>query len=190
MINVLNKRNLKRFMIITITGSLGAGKSTVAKELAEHFNLKRYSTGDFWREVAKEMGINVIELNKVAEKDPSIDKKMDKRQELLGKTEDDFVIDSRLGWHFIPNSIKIFLKVSKEEGARRIFSEQRDDEKINTDLQKTIENIKMRRNLEKKRYMGKYGLDYFDESHYDLVLDTSELTIREVVEKIINFIGK
>mgnify|MGYP006414619685 FL=1 len=147
-------------MIITISGALGSGKSTVAKILVEKFNLKHYSTGDFMREIAAKRGITLLELSKLAETDRSIDKELDNYQIQLGKDEDNFIIDARLGWHFIPDSIKIFLDVNDEEAAKRIFKEGRTDEKYNTDLNATLENIKNRRESEIKRYQDYYNQIY------------------------------
>ena len=175
-------------MIITISGALGSGKSTVAKILVEKFNLKHYSTGDFMREIAAKRGITLLELSKLAETDRSIDKELDNYQIQLGKDEDNFIIDARLGWHFIPNSIKIFLDVTDEEAAKRIFKEGRTDEKYNTDLNATLENIKNRRASEIKRYQDYYNLNYYDHNNYDLVVDTTEIPAEEVAEKIIKFI--
>ena len=56
-------------MIITISGALGSGKSTVAKILVRKFNLKHYSTGDFMREIAAKRGVTLLELSKLAETD-------------------------------------------------------------------------------------------------------------------------
>ena len=89
-------------MIITISGIAGSGKSTVAKLLAKKLNYKHYSIGDFMRQIAKERKLTLLELSKQAEKDNSIDKELDKKQIELGKTKDNFVIDSRLGFHFCP----------------------------------------------------------------------------------------
>ena len=175
-------------MIITISGALGSGKSTVAKILVEKFNLKHYSTGDFMREIAAKRGITLLELSKLAETDRSIDKELDNYQIQLGKDEDNFIIDARLGWHFIPDSIKIFLDVNDEEAAKRIFKEGRTDEKYNTDLNATLENIKNRRASEIKRYQDYYNQNYYDHDNYDLVVDTTNIPAEEVAEKIIKFI--
>ena len=45
-------------MIITVSGRAGAGKSTLAKALAHRLRLKRYSSGDLQREIAREKGIS------------------------------------------------------------------------------------------------------------------------------------
>ena len=51
-------------MIITISGTPGSGKSTVAKMIATKLGFKHYSTGDFMRQMAKERGISLEELSK------------------------------------------------------------------------------------------------------------------------------
>ncbi|MBI4980115.1 cytidylate kinase family protein [Candidatus Woesearchaeota archaeon] len=175
-------------MIITISGALGSGKSTVAKLVAQKLNLKHYSTGDFMREIAIKRDLTLLELSKLAEKDPSVDKELDERQIRLGKKEDNFIIDARLGWHFIPHSVKVFLDVTDEEAARRIFAERRADEKYNTTLKKTLENIKRRKESETKRYRQYYGVNYFDLKNYDLVVDTTKLTAVQAAEKIGRFV--
>ncbi len=175
-------------MKITISGALGSGKSTVAKLVAKKLNLKHYSTGDFMREIAIKRKVTLLELSKLAETDPSVDKELDQRQIRLGQEEDNFIIDARLGWHFIPDSIKVFLNVADEEAARRIFAERRTDEKYNLTLKATLENIKQRRESETKRYQQYYMVNYFNLKNYDLVIDTTKLTAEKVTEKIVEFV--
>ena len=175
-------------MIITISGALGSGKSTVAKLVAQKLNLKHYSTGDFMREIAIKRGVTLLELSKLAEKDASVDKELDERQILLGKEEEDFIIDARLGWHFIPHSIKVFLNVNDEEAARRVFAERRSDEKYNITLEATLKNIKQRKESETKRYQQYYEVNYFELKNYDLIIDTTTLTAVQVAEKIVKVV--
>jgi len=174
-------------MIITISGIAGSGKSTVAKLLAKKLNYNHYSIGDFMREIAKERNISLLELSKQAEEDKTIDKELDKKQIELGKTEDNFVIDSRLGFHFIKDSKKIFLDVNLNEAAKRILKEKRQHEQYK-DIQESIEKIKKRIKSEDKRYRGYYNLHYHDRKNYDLVIDTTELKPEEIVDEILKTI--
>ncbi|MBT7903043.1 AAA family ATPase [Candidatus Woesearchaeota archaeon] len=175
-------------MIITITGALGSGKSTVAKLIAKKLNLNHYSTGDFMREIATKRNLTILGLNQQAETDKTIDKELDDRQINLGKTEDNFIIDARIGWFFIPHSIKIFLDVTDNEAARRIFEANRNEKKYNTSINETLENIKKRKESEVKRFKEFYNIDYYTKSNYDLVIDTTKISPEQVVEKILNFI--
>ena len=51
-------------MIITISGFHGTGKSTIAQLLANNLNLKFYSTGYAFRDLAKQMNMKLEEFNK------------------------------------------------------------------------------------------------------------------------------
>ncbi len=107
-------------MIITISGTPGSGKSTVGKIIAERLKLNHYSTGDLMRTIAKDKGVSLEQLGKIADGDNGeIDRQLDDRQVSLDKNEDNFVIDGRLSFHFIPNSFKIFIDATIEERARR-----------------------------------------------------------------------
>lgn len=69
-------------MKISITGDLGSGKSTVAKQLAKDLGFDYISTGTIFREIAKEYGIDVLKLNKLALTDTSIDDRVDGKLKL------------------------------------------------------------------------------------------------------------
>lgn len=175
-------------MIITISGTPGSGKSTLARNLAKNLGLKHYSSGQFMRELAEERGMTVLGLSRIAEQDDSIDHAIDERTKRLAEQQDDFVIDGRLAWHFIPKSIKIFVKADLGKVAERVFKDMRKDEKENTSLEKTLENLRKRRESEAKRYKKLYGLDYLDEKNYDFVIDNSSISIEECLEKAMGFV--
>src|SRR3990167_7838739 len=103
-------------MIISISGTPGSGKTTVAKMVAKKIGFNFYSLGELVGREALKLGLKTQEFYekdkfKVEGKMISLDKYLDKLQEDLGGKKDNFVIDSRLGFHFIPNSIKIFIYV-------------------------------------------------------------------------------
>lgn len=176
-------------MIITISGKAGSGKSTIAKQLAKELNLKHYSIGDLMRQMAKGRNISLLELGRLAEKDDSIDKELDDKQIEL-KNEDNFIIDGRLTAFFIPNAnIKVFLDCNDEVRAERILKDERKDE-ASRDINEVIEKIKEREESERKRYEKYYDIDFYDEKLYDLVIDTTNIDVEEVVGKIMNFAEK
>lgn len=178
-------------MIITISGKAGSGKSTIAKIIAKKLKLKHYSSGDFMRKIAEEHNLTLIELSKLAEKEIWVDKELDDRQIKLGKKEDNFIIDGRLSWYFIPKSTKIYLDVTPEIAAKRIYGDKKNRTNEGfTSFNDLIKKIKERTNSEKKRYKKYYNLDYHNKKHYDLVIDTTKIDIDKVVKKIIEFVKK
>lgn len=175
-------------MKIAISGKAGSGKSTIARLLSEKLRLKHYSIGDLMRAMAVEKGMNLLELNQLAEKDKSIDLELDNRLEELGKTKDDFIVDGRLTAFFIPNAeFRVFLEADSKVRAQRILKDKREHEK-SKNLKETMLSMKKREESEEKRYKKYYGINYLDKKLYNLVIDTTSLAPNRVVENIINFV--
>jgi len=109
----------------------------------------------------------------------------------LGKTEDNFIIDSRLAWHFIPKSVKIYLYVGKKDQMRRLMLDQKLKRRKAEDFKNkkdAVKKIIARENSEDKRYNKYYGLNYHDKKHYDLWLNTDGMTIDYCAEVLRKFI--
>lgn len=174
-------------MKIVISGMHGSGKDTIADLLAKKLKLKHYSVGGFRRKMAEERGMTLSEFNKLGEKEFFTDKEADDWQTNIGKNEDNFIIDGRISFHFIPDSIKIFLKVSPEEGAKRIMNANREGEKM-ANTKQAIEMWNERMISDTARYKKYYNLNPFEEKYYDFVLDTTNIPIKEVLKKVLNFI--
>lgn len=174
-------------MKVTISGKAGSGKSTVAKLLSEKLMLKHYSIGDLMRAMALEKELSLLELNKLAEKDISIDLELDNKLKEIGRTKDNFAVDGRLTAFFIPNAeIRVFLEADDNVRAERILKNKREHEKSKS-LKEAIINIKKREESEKKRYQKYYGINYLDKKLYNHVIDTTKLTPNEVVGEIMEF---
>jgi cytidylate kinase len=171
-------------MIITISGKAGTGKSTVAKAVAKKLHYKHYSVGDLMRQMAQKKGISLVELSKLAEKSDEIDRELDKMQIELGRKEDNFVIDCRLGALFIPKSFKIYLACDDDLRVKRIFNDKRASEQTK-DIKELKKEILARESSERKRYKSYYDFDYHDKKHYDLVFDTTDYSIEQTAGKII-----
>ena len=100
-------------MNITITGNLGSGKSSIGKILKEK-GYEIVSTGNIFRQLAMDKGLSVEEFNRQVNEatrngDRSVDKMIDDTTAKIGRERDNIMFDSRLAWHFVPDSFKVFV---------------------------------------------------------------------------------
>lgn len=171
-------------MIITISGDAGSGKSTISEILSRELGLKKYSTGSIQRKIAKDRGITIAELGELEKKDKSIDNEIDQKTKELGETEDSFIIDSWLAAKFIPHATKIFLTADIDERVKRRMKQKREEENFEAaDVAKN--NMLQREKTNRERWIQFYGFDYKDEKNYDLIINTTELSVEQVKNKIL-----
>lgn len=166
-------------MRVTIGGMPGAGKGTVAKYLAKSLKLKYYGIGDIRRKMALDRGISINELNRIGEKESWTDREVDEYQKKM-RGKDNFIMEGRLSWHFVPNSIKLFLKVRPEIGAKRILKAKRKSEEYGS-LKEAIKKLEGRMKSDVMRYKKTYGINnLYALDNYDIVMDTSGMSMREM----------
>ncbi|MDD4995240.1 MAG: AAA family ATPase [Patescibacteria group bacterium] len=180
-------------MIISLSGALGSGKSTIAKMLSEKLGWPRYYVGEMRRQAATKRGMTLEEYNRLGETDPATDTEVDEWQKQLGKTQDNFIIEGRTSWYFIPHSVKIYVDVDPRVGAKRIFDQTQKKER--TKESKNFSNVDevMAANLERmasdrRRYEKYYSINAFDKSHFDLIVDTTNETKEASFERVWSFI--
>jgi cytidylate kinase len=148
------------------------------------------STGQLHRDIAREMGIDALELNILAESDASIDDRVDAMSRRLAGATNDCVVDSRIAWHFIPSSLKVYLTVDSDVAAKRVLTDRgRFEEPKYIDLANAKEQLLERKSSEDKRYFEKYGIDRNDMSNYDVVVNTSLLPVEHVVECLLGIVA-
>ena len=170
-------------MLISITGRLGSGKSTVCNILKEKYGFEIYSTGTINREFARRLGITTLELNKRLNDDPSLDHEIDGTVTKLSEERkgDKLIFDSRMAWHFAKDTFKIFLTIDAMEAARRVMLNQRGAEEHYESVEEACEKLVERSRVERDRFVDIYGVDYYDYNNFDIVVDTTARTPEEVV---------
>lgn len=172
-------------MIITITGKPCSGKGTVSKIFCSNYNFEYVCTGDMFRKLAKDYGFDdVLEFQK-NDVCKNADKIVDNQTIELGKTRinDNIVVDSRLAWHFIPDSYKVFIDVDWEVAGKRLVGAKRESEKT-TDVKSATEKLIARWKKENSRYLELYGANNLNSKNYDLVISSSNKTPEEIASII------
>ena len=218
-------------IIITIDGSAGTGKSTIAKTVARRLGLPYFDTGAMYRAVAYLMlqkKITLFEKEKISDllKTFRFQIRMDGDQkryfangqdvtqeirsqavnyivspvaalsvvrEALGKITLNFakknggVFEGRdMGTVLFPTAkIKIFLKARPEVCAKRRLEEimrKRPEEAQNLDQEKMLQELQRRDSIDSSRELAplKCPPDAY-------VIDTSDISIEEVVERVLEY---
>lgn len=182
-------------MIITISGTPGSGKSTVAKLLAQQLQFDYVDIGLWRRTEAKNRGMTLAEFNEWAIEHPEEgDKIFDIKQQKMGFEKDNFICDGYVSFHFIPHSLKFLIICDEEESVKRIFKRNAEKKRLGNDDTPTDsidilrEQYKKRLFNDTNRYKQAYGIVYTDPSHFDAVIDSTNLTIEEVVQKMVDVV--
>jgi CMP/dCMP kinase len=182
-------------MVITINGTPGSGKSTVAKKLAKKLNWPRFYGGGIRRMQAKTMGLTLAEFNKLGEKESFTDNEVDNYIKQIPKKHPQCIIESRTAWHLIPKSIKIYIDVDEKTGAERVFNELKKHDKRNEDkklhsIREVLKSHKQRKLSDYKRYKKYYHFNLYNKKNYDYILNTTNLNKKQVFSEVYNYIKK
>ncbi len=171
--------------IITITGTPSSGKSTLAKLLAKRLGYKHYSMGDLQRKLAAERGVSINELVRTNIDDKhGTDAYVDDYQTALGKKEDDFVLDGRISFHFLPRSIKLFVDADEKVRAERLLNRDAVVENAKS-LAHAEEMNRERAGHDRTNFTRRYGVDPYARQNYDLVLDSTRDSPEELARQVL-----
>lgn len=162
--------------IITISGKPGSGKSSTADKVAELLGYTRHSSGEMVREVLAQKGLTLEEYNAEAKENHDLDALVDERLRAL-RNKKDIVIDSRLGFYWIPESFKVYLDLDLSVATARIYKDtvtnsQRGVERA-TSLNEVAHTVERRVHDERSRFKALYNVDPYNLSNFDLIIDTS-----------------
>ena len=178
---------------IIISGMPAVGKTTVARTIAERFDLRYYSGGDVLKEMARESGYAIsgddwwdtedgMKFISQRKDDESFDKMVDERLLNLLEKGGIVVTSYPLPW-LVKDALKIWLKASEITRAKRLSG--RDTLEIK-DSSKIIE----KRDMENRGiYSQIYGIRFGDDlSVFDFVIATDDLSSQQVSEITISIV--
>ena len=165
--------------LIILSGEACTGKTTVGRALATELGWVFQSAGNHAREFAKEkhaMGIHAFQ--DLCAVNPEIDRQLDryfcqKMRESLDEGVG-MVVDFRMGAHFFPAAMSIYLKASPEVVRQRLVGRTGED----------FASLLKRNAQSRSRLLEIYGYDYVSVSNYRHVIDTDSLTSVQIVGRI------
>lgn len=169
MVRRLGSKLLVNRILITISGPAGSGKSHCASELAKLYGVPCHSAGSIFRKMASDRGLSPEEFSKVADKDPRIDKEIDRRTSELAK-RGGLILEGRLVDFFSPASqhkMSFYLTAPFHERVKRIA------EREGIDIDESEARTRTREEGERQRYLALYSFDVNDLSRYDFVINTA-----------------
>jgi cytidylate kinase len=120
----------------------------------------------------------LVILYERAASDHSLDEEIDEQLRTL-REQKDIVIDSRLGFYWIPESFKVYLDLDIEVATARIYKDAVSNEGRQgeaglagsiLDVQRQVQS---RLNNETRRFKSMYGVNPYQNSNFDLVINTA-----------------
>jgi len=165
-----NKRGIR----IAVSGRSGCGNTTVSRMLAERLDLEFINYT--FRSIAEEDGITFADVCRRAETSDDDDLRVDRTQVEMARRRPS-VLGSRLAiWMLEEADLKVFLSGSSDIRAGRIH------EREGGDYGKVLESTLERDRRDHKRYQRLYGIDNWDSSTADLVVNTNRLDENQVTD--------
>jgi cytidylate kinase len=172
-------------MRITVSGLPGSGTTSLARHLADILQTDLISAGEVFRQMAQDHGMELAEFGRLAESDPSFDRRIDDRQKEIALAHDNIIVEGRLSGWFVPEAdLKIWLYATLECRVNRI---QNRDTIGNPES--AAEMTRERESCEAVRYKTYYGIDIADISPYHIVLNSERFNVEELGSIICSALG-
>lgn len=150
-------------MIIAVTGLTGSGKDTLGRLVAKELGYRMVSPT--FKDLAKKEGVSLMEFQKMAEKDPDIDRKFDDvlREETL---KGDCVVTTWLGPWMVEADVRIKVFAPAKIRAERIA--KRDG----LSYDEAIRHVNERDDNNRKRYKNLYKIDIDNDDIFDACINS------------------
>lgn len=164
---------------IVLSGTPVSGKSTLAKRLATHYEMERFSLGDLWRARYAKEGREGESFEAFYGRHPAEESRRMNDEAKRMFENGNYVGESRIISYLDPEKcLRIFVTADLEVRAER--ARGRDDYK-NIDMAQVMRILKRREDDEARVSVELYGIDYRDPSTFELKIDTGAMSVDEEV---------
>jgi predicted cytidylate kinase len=167
---------------LLLSGLSGTGSTTAARRIAEDLGLTYVYGGQIFRDLAVERNVSLEELAESLEHDQETEREVDRRLIEAGRDEHVLIEGRTIGWIFPweTPALRIWLTCDLEERLRRVRAREHHP--------RSAENLLRREASDNRRYLKLYGIEPEDFGPFDLVIDTTTLSVDEVVDQISAFV--
>ncbi|MDD2655905.1 MAG: cytidylate kinase family protein [Candidatus ainarchaeum sp.] len=168
-------------MIIAVSGLTGSGKNTFGELLAKRLGYSVVSPT--FKDLAAKEKVSLLEFQRRAESDPSIDKRFDamlKQQAAKGNC----VVTTWLGPWMLAADFRVHIFAPERTRAERIA------DRDSMPVQQALRHIRERDSGNIKRYMDLYHIDIRDTSTFDLALSSETYKPAQMVDIALAAMGK
>jgi len=163
-------------MIICISGLTGSGKNSVGAEVARLLSLRMVDPT--FKTIAARQGMKLLEFQKKAEKEHSIDKHFDARL-VAEARRGNCVVTTWLGpWMVKDADLRVWLHAPREVRARRLTGRD------GMTLEQARMHVADRDASNHARYEEVYKIDIYDHSGFELVINTERFAPAESAQVI------
>lgn len=172
-----------RCLVIAISGPPGSGKSTLASAIARRLGLRYHSTGAIFRRIAAEKGVSVEELDRIAEKDPSIDLAIDnkaKEEAMRGNV----VVEGHIATWMVKDyaDLLVYVTAPIETRAKRVAARD------GISIEEARRRIEIREESMRRRFKNLYSIDISDLSIHDIIINTERIDVDTMVKIVLTAI--
>lgn len=183
--------------MITISGRIASGSTTLAKKLAHHLSWRHIEGGEiFWEAVRKKMDLAEKDTNLRPDKE---DELFDAQLKKILQEDSDIVLETKLaGFNAqgIPGIFKILVLCTDNAGADQ--TQIRIDRLVNREhmsMNSAKEEVLSREKNDIEKWRRLYAPNdpswtYWDEKYYDLVVNTYSHDQDEALQLVLNALEK
>lgn len=169
-------------MRFVISGRAGTGKSSLARMIASTIGLPMLSIGsNLFRAVAEERGVALAAIDGEALRNRAIDEAVDQHVYAFAHAHHACVIEGWAAWHSVGNTSGTFkVKLACDEVTRFARAASRQEIPFSQAREETL--------AREAGVAARFAHipDWDDDRHHDLVIDTTELPLGEVFERVAN----
>lgn len=174
-----------KYQKITISGKICTGKSSLFRALQEKLHWPTFASGAYFREYAKK---HHLVLNDAAEQTKKLTMEVDMMVKQKLQEKGNLLLDAWLGGILAEDTrdvLKILLVAEDPVRFERFAKRE----------QVTIDEAKKEVLARDRNWFEKVSIiharhDFFDKSKYNLVIDTSHLTLDQIVAKVLQALNK